>query len=270
MAFVSVLRQCGLMAIAAGMLASAVGASVVAVQAQSTGNPQPSGQTVQAPGVGPTPKRLHSGKKRSSKVAKVAPEPVPVEVPQPVEPVLPNWPVNAQAEKASVGWDGRQLSVAASNSSLHQILNDISTATGVKVDGLGGDQRVFGRYGPAPAREVIGQLLDGSGYNVLMIGDQGQGTPRELLLTAKGTAPVQPVNPQANAPQNANPDDEPQEEPEPPEQQNPIMNRPMAVQPQQQPPGGRTPQQMMQEMQQRQQQLQNQQQQQAQPQTPPN
>jgi len=40
----------------------------------------------------------------------------------------------------------------------------------------------------APARDVLSELLDGSGYNVLMIGDQGQGTPRTLVLTAKGSA----------------------------------------------------------------------------------
>ena len=33
------------------------------------------------------------------------------------------------------------------------------------------DQRVFGTYGRGPARDVIAQLLDGSGYDVLMIGD---------------------------------------------------------------------------------------------------
>jgi hypothetical protein len=256
MAFDSVFRQCGSVAMAAALTAVLASTMVVA-QAPSAGQPAAAATT-------PAVKKPHTAKKRAGK-AKAAGEPIPVvEAPKPVEPVMPNWPANAQAEVASVGWDGRQLSIAATNSSLHQILRDISTATGVKVDGLGGDQRVFGRYGPASARDVLGQLLEGSGYNVMMVGDQGQGTPRQVLLSTKANVPV------VAAPGNAQPaaaaeDDQP-EEPEQPEQPvNPIMNRPMAVSPQQQPQGGRTPQQMMQDMQLRQQQLQNQQQQQAQP-----
>jgi hypothetical protein len=258
MAFDSVLRQCGLVAIAA-TLTAVLSSGAGLAQTPNAGAQPPAGATA------PAVKKTHPAKKRAGK-AKAAVEPVPVvEPPKPIEPVIPNWPVNAQAEVASVGWDGRQLSVAATNSSLHQILRDITTATGVKVDGLGGDQRVFGRYGPASARDVLGQLLEGSGYNVMMVGDQGQGTPRQVVLSSKVSAPVVAA-PGSAQPAPAADDDQP-EEPEQPEQPvNPIMNRPMAVPPQQQqPPGGRTPQQQMQEMQLRQQQLQNQQQQQAQP-----
>ena len=44
-------------------------------------------------------------------------------------------------------------------------------------------QRIFGTYGPGPARDVLSQLLDGTNYDVLMVGDQGQGTPRQVVLT---------------------------------------------------------------------------------------
>ena len=40
-------------------------------------------------------------------------------------------------------------------------------------------------YGPGPARDVLSQLLQGSGYNVVLIGDQGQGTPREIVLSLR-------------------------------------------------------------------------------------
>jgi hypothetical protein len=84
-----------------------------------------------------------------------------------------------------VNWNGRELSISAKNSSLSQILADVSTATGLKVEGQSGDQRVYGIYGPATARDVLNQLLDGSDYNILMIGDSGEGTPRELVLSRK-------------------------------------------------------------------------------------
>jgi len=38
---------------------------------------------------------------------------------------------------------------------------------------------------------VLSQLLDGSGYNVLMIGDQGQGAPRQIVLTARQAGSAQ-------------------------------------------------------------------------------
>jgi hypothetical protein len=168
-----------------------------------------------------------------------------------------------------VGWNGRDLSVAATNSSLVQIMHDISAATGVEVEGMSKDQRVFGSYGPAPAREVLSQLLEGSGYNVLMIGDKGQGEPRELVLTAKAAHPTgnQSQMQPGQQPQ-ATDDDQQQEEPEQPEQPEPGMRRPFNAP--QQPGSGRTPQQMMEEMQQRQQQLQQQMQNNPQQTTPPN
>ena len=148
------------------------------------------------------------------------------------------------------------LSVSATNSSLQQILSDVSTATGVKVEGAPSDQRVYGSYGPAPARDVLSQLLDGSGYNVLMIGDQGQGTPRTLVLTVKSNTPA--PNPALNGQARQNPDEDAEE----PEQAEPIDPSTRRL------PGlNRSPQQMMQEIEQRR--LQQQQQQQQQPQQQP-
>jgi hypothetical protein len=205
-------------------------------------------------------KHPHSGKARAGK-ATVAPAPL-VETQLPAPPP-PDWPVNDAAVPASVAWNGRDLSIAASNASLDQILHDVSTATGLKIEGLESaqdqqsGQRIYGSYGPAPERDVLTQLLDGSGYNVLMIGNQGEGTPRELVLTAKagGNAKGQPggVQPKHDAEE-----DQP-EDPEPAEPQpDPVVRRPPGIPPQ--PGQGRTPQQIMQDMQQRQQ-LQQQQQQ---------
>jgi len=187
-------------------------------------------------------KAQHPRKHPQEKAPMVAVQPVPVAAP---EPEAPHWPANDTPTPATVTWDSHGLLVNATNSSLAQILHDISIATGTKVDGFSNDQRVFGSYGPGQARDILAQLLQGSGYNVLMIGDQGQGTPREILLSSRNT--VAPPNPnKAGAP--GDEDDADVDEP---------VLQPVA-QPDQQRPNGiptRTPQQMMQEMQQRQQQM---------------
>jgi hypothetical protein len=160
-----------------------------------------------------------------------------------------------------VGWNGHDLSISATNSSLAQILRDVSNSTGIKVEGASNDQRVFGSYGPADPRDVLTKLLDGTGYNVLMIGDQGQGIPRQLVLTAR-TGHASSVPAANNQPAQADDDapEEPEQPEQPAEQRRPFGGLPPAG------PGGRTPQQMMQELQQRQQQLQ---QENQQPTTPP-
>jgi hypothetical protein len=149
----------------------------------------------------------------------------------PPEPETPKWPVNQKPDAASVVWDSHGLHIEAANSSLQQILDDISTTTGAKVEGMDKDERVFGSYGPGQARDVVSQLLEGSGYNVLMIGDQGQGTPRQIVLSVRtaGGPPQARTNPTAD--EDSEVDDQPQ-------QQDPPPNRPGF------PPRTPTPQQM--------------------------
>jgi hypothetical protein len=269
MALVSDLRRSGSMALAFAFAVFCVVAAPVKAQGQATpaastsaSAPASANATAQPPATDRTPSAKHP---RHGHAAKVESSQAVVEAPHPPPP--PDWPVNDQAKQASVDWNGRNLSIAATNASLQQILRDVSTATGVKVEGQAADERIYGRFGPAPAREVLSQLLDGSGYNVLMVGDKGEGTPRELVLTARAHATgVAAVGTEAHATQNA--DDDAPEEPEPVEQPSPGAHRPFGIPPGQ-PGQGRNPEQVIQEMQQRQQQLiQQQQQQPQQPQQP--
>ena len=169
----------------------------------------------------------------------------------PAPPPPPNWPANNKAVEATVVWDSRGLLVQASNSSLNQILNDISLKIGAKVEGTGADERVFGTYGPGAAREVLTQLLDGTGYNILMVGDQGAGTPRKIVLSGR---PNGPAPPRGNSNTAFNNDNEPEGDPDieqrPPEP-NPVMPPTPGA------PGmPRTPQQMQQLMEERQRRMQ--------------
>jgi hypothetical protein len=203
------------------------------------------------------PVQPHQAKTNSKTPATPQPETPPA-------PPLPDWPANNQPAQATVVWNAQGLRIEAANSSLQQILKDVQMQTGAKVEGMGADQRIFGTFGPGPARDVLSQLLDGSGYNVLMIGDRGQGTPRQILLSPPPQGPTPPVMPNQNSEAEENVDmaDQPQPQPPPPP---PPGFQPPNIQngfnPNMPP---RTPQQIIQELQQRQQQIQQQQQQQMQ------
>ena len=191
-------------------------------------------------------KPLHPHKRPSPAHQLTAPAQTATAPVTPPAPELPNWPANDKPAPASVVWDSQGLRIDAANSSLEQILKDVSAATGAKVDGLITDQRVFGDYGPGQARDVLSQLLQGSGYNVIMVGDQGQGAPRQILLSVR-----QAFNSQPGA-KSAQPSNDEDTEADEPPQQEPQPGRPGFS------PGvpPRSPQQIQQEMQQRQQEMQ--------------
>jgi len=180
-------------------------------------------QTSSAPSraAAPAQKTISSHKVNSHKQSAAArPEAKPAPAPAPVPPKAPNWPANDLPAEASVVWDSHGLLIVASNSSLAQILKEVSTETGGKVEGMDADERVFGTFGPGPARDVLSRLLDGSAYNVVMIGDQGQGAPRHIVLSPRSTVaaaaplaanrPSPPVNEDVES-------DQPQQQPEPPQ-----------------------------------------------------
>jgi hypothetical protein len=107
---------------------------------------------------------------------------------------------------------------------------------------------------------VLSQILDGSGYNMILVGDLGQGAPRQILLSSQVPDDPKSAAARSNSKGQAA---EPEEAPEPEPPAEPVQEHPQ-LQPQlpQNPFGGapRSPQEIMQEMQQRQQQMQQQQQ----------
>jgi hypothetical protein len=242
-----------------GMLAAFVACSLMQAFVGST---VLAGQASPAPnaGVTPTPAAATAHTKNTSKshanVAAAQPA-APVAV-APPDPPPPDWPANDQPSEATVTWDSHGLRVVAANSSLSQIMKAISTQTGATLEGFGKDERVFGIYGPGTARDVIRQLLDGSGYNVLMVGDQGQGTPRQIILTAQsGASPTGPKAGNQNPNEEDNEAEEQAQEPEPPPPPQPQPPAPSSAA-----PGVpvRSQQQIIDQMQERQRQIQQQQQ----------
>jgi hypothetical protein len=148
----------------------------------------------------------HSPRKKA--VAAPVPEPAPPPQPTVAPSLFEQPPV-----PATVTAHTNELTVKADNSSLTQILHQVSSATGMRLDGLGGDERVFGSFGPGAPREVLTALLNGTSYNVVMVGDLPNGAPRQLLLSHRaggGASPQPAASANQNQPHNGdedNPDD---------------------------------------------------------------
>ena len=221
-------------------------------------------QDLQRPKLAPPRRRTHFVAPQSALVQDAATAAADPSAVVPVQPEPPKWPVLERARPASIVWDSQGLRIEAANSSLEQILHEVGTLTGTQISGMSKDQRVFGVYGPGQARDVLSEVLQGAGYNVLMIGDQGMGAPRQLVLSVRkaATKPGQP----AEADADAGGDDDSQaaeEDPDPAVDEQPQQPMPQpAFRPGFGPTGQpSTPQQIMQEMQMRQQRLQDLQQQ---------
>ena len=106
----------------------------------------------------------------------------------------------AQRHRARVTYENGLLQVRADNSSLNQILREISQETGMKIIGGVADQRIFGNYGPAPAVTVLQTLLDGTGTNML-IQERPNRAPEQLVLSPQtgGPTPPPPSSPSYDA-----------------------------------------------------------------------
>jgi hypothetical protein len=184
------------------------------------------------------------------------PASVPAPAPQPPAASPQPQPAAAAAEtapsllqqpagEAQIVFDNNSLSIHADNSSLAAILHQVAARSGMKIDGLGTDERVFGSFGPGAPRDVLADLLDGTAYNLVLLGDLSNGAPRELILSpaTHAAATVPSPAPQANADEASN-DQESVEVPPPPQPEQPA---PGTTPPPT--PGVRTPQQLFEQLQ---------------------
>ena len=121
---------------------------------------------------------------------------------------LPPSLLQQPAKPAQIQFSDSTLSIAADNSSLSEILRTVASQSGMQIEGLGADERVFGSFGPGKPRDVLSTLLNGTPYNIMMVGDQSNGAPDKLILTptapetqtatSSAPAPVQAVAPPAD------------------------------------------------------------------------
>lgn len=105
-------------------------------------------------------------------------------------------PAASRPHRATVTFADGQLTVAANDSSLHQILRSIAVSTGMTIKGGVAEQRVFGTYGPDEPATILATLLDGTGVNMLLKEGPNR-VPAELTLTQRSGGPTPaPITPQ--------------------------------------------------------------------------
>ena len=170
----------------------------------------------------------------------------------PAAEAFPTPLIQQPPSQADIKSSPDSLSVKASNASLTQILQRIAEQTGMHVEGMSGDERVFGSFGPGAPRDVLTALLNGTSYNMIMVGSLDNGAPRQLLLSTKSSSAPAVTAPQ---PPPSSDDDSAEVPQEDPPQAMPPPGRPFTGQG---PGGQRNPQDMLQQLRQQQMQQQNQ------------
>lgn len=171
-------------------------------------------------------------------------EPVQPAAPTPAPPATPAQPTLVPVQQGFIGppvpvaptpeqlppgapkitYQNGLLSVESVNSRLSDILNAIHNRAGIQFEGLQpSPDRVAGKFGPAPANEVLATLLSGSRYDYVIMGfpDNPQLVQRVILTTngSAGAVAAQPSAQIGNKPQagddeeeNGNDDSEGQQE----------------------------------------------------------
>jgi hypothetical protein len=224
-----------------------------------------------------------SAARAQKKVKKPPLPPLPSGPTGPIQQV----PLDLMAPVApQVSYQNGQLTIIAPNSTLGDILRAVRKQTGAEIEVPDAKERVVTHLGPAPAAEVMAELLNGSRFNYVLLGSPDEahvltkvvlvaksgpdnaGSNRQLAGQQPGAAmaEAQPPDQQEMAADQSDADAAEEQ----PVDDNADQSAAEAEQPVAQPdqPGIKTPQQLLQEMQQRQLQMQQQQQQPGQPPIP--
>jgi hypothetical protein len=256
------------------------------------------GNLVLAASAKETPKHLEARKHRSAassqknKPAAIVPAPVPL-TQVPVFTPPPLRPGQMPAVPPRISYQGGQLTVVAENSNFSDVLNGIRTATGMRIESTGGTggERVAAKIGPAPVRDVLLSLLEGSRFDFVLMGSATDPDRIErVLLSPKAPEGTATANGAPRPAPTPNADEAAQEETETDNSDDnagfaPAPVAPAATAPSSQPqppaaaPGGqpgttpdqgvKTPEQLLQDLRNMEQQRQQQQQQQQGPATSP-
>jgi hypothetical protein len=133
------------------------------------------------------PKEAKPAATAKSKAAVVPPPAVAAAEPTPDQPVILR-PQYQPAVAPRISYEGGQLTIVASNSTLADIFAGIRSATGVKIETTGGgsNERVAAKIGPAPLRSVLLSLLQGARYDYVILGNaQDPEKVDRVILTPK-------------------------------------------------------------------------------------
>jgi hypothetical protein len=97
------------------------------------------------------------------------------------------------ASPPEVSFQGGELTITAQNSTLGDILKAVRAQTGATIDLPGNaSERVVGHFGPAPARDVLTSLLNGSHFNFVLLGSSTDPNALDrIILMAKSGAPAE-------------------------------------------------------------------------------
>lgn len=182
----------------------------------------------QRPAAPPTAKAAALAQAASASPAAATPEQMPAQPPQ-------------------VTYRDGQLTIVARNSRLSDILNAVRSRTGASLDmpPETAQERIAMQLGPAPAPEVLSDLLDGSRFDYVILGSpQDPSALVTLILTRRSAAEPASAAQASPAPQ-PEPDDQPEilpEEPPPMTAPPPAAQNPPRYNPQIFPqPAGVTP-----------------------------
>ena len=128
------------------------------------------------------------GKRRHAAASQATPQDQPGAAPVLPPPTLAQQPASAP----EVSFQGGQLTISAQNSTLGDILKAVRAQTGATIDLPGNaPERVVGNFGPAPARDVLTALLNGSHFNYVLLGSPTDpGALDRVILMAKSGGPV--------------------------------------------------------------------------------
>ena len=200
----------------------------------------------QTPATPQTSHRVHSKKKNTP------PPPLPSGTQGPV----PQVPLDAiPAVAPQVSYENGLLTIVAPNSTLGDILRGVRkhTAADIEIPSTA-NERVVTRLGPAPAREVVAELLNGSRFNYILLGapDNPNALVRVVLVAKTPDTPTNPAGvASASAVAAPDPNAEAQDETTDDTADQSAAEAEQPAPPAEQ-PGVKTPQQLLQEMQQRQ------------------
>jgi hypothetical protein len=189
-------------------------------------------------------------------------EQLPPPLPSGTRGPVPQVPLDAIPPIApQVSYQDGLLTIVAPNSTLGDILRSVRKHTSADIEiPPTASERVVTHLGPAPAREVMAELLNGSHFNYILLGSPENANELvKVVLVARTAEAAAPPPADGSAPAAAAPVEAPEIEAT---DENTDDTAEQAQEPEPQAPAeqAKTPQQLLQEMQQRQLQLQQQQQ----------